>query len=128
MIVLAIGAVYMYRVIPMTACRWNTGSEIDLSFNILYSSLSIIMVLLFVHMPSIAGPKLAQDGNCYFETNSTETTCTVNITAIPPSVVGGQSLLILELLPSDYNLVSNQSLLSVFLDRIAAGVWANWMA
>ena len=57
--------------------------------------------------------------------NHTEIWCTVNVTDLPPPIVGEKSLLGLELVPTDYNFVSNWSQLLVFVERIGAGKYAS---
>ena len=59
---------------------------------------------------------------CDFEMNSTETTCTVTINALPSSMVGDESVLVLELVPARCNFVSNMNQLLVFVEHLRAGV------
>ena len=82
-------------------------------------NMGYMLMTLYAYVNVIVGYKLAQDHCCYFETNSTESTCTVNITAPPSSMV---EVLVLELMPTGCNFVSNQSQLSVFVEHFAAGV------
>ena len=56
---------------------------------------------------------------CNFEMNSTETTCNVTIN----SLVGNESVLVLELVPARCNYVSNMSQLVVFVEHIRAGLF-----
>ena len=100
------------------------------SLHIIAAKMHIIAVFdtllnysLRLRMPCIVGYKLAQDRCCNFETNSTETTCIMNVTALPSSVMGGESTLVFQLLPTDYNVVSSQSQMFVFVDHIVAGMW-----
>ena len=60
---------------------------------------------------------------CNFEMNSTETTCPVTINSLPSSMVGNESVLVLELVPARCNYVSNMSQLVVFVEHIRAGVF-----
>ena len=81
-------------------------------------------MLLSVPTNAIVGYKLGQDRCCFLETNNTEITCIVNITALPlPSMVGDQSVLVLELVPTDYSSVSIWNQLLVFVEHIGAGMW-----
>lgn len=69
------------------------------------------------------GYKLAKDPCCLSEVNDTEFTCTVNVTAMPSSMVGEERLLAFELESTDYNFVSNKRQMLVFVEHIVAGVW-----
>lgn len=68
------------------------------------------------------GYNLAQDP-CCFETNSSEITCTLDVNGLPPSMVAEESLLVLEMIPTNYYLVTTRSQLLVFVEYIGAGVW-----
>ena len=70
----------------------------------------------------IIGYKLAQSPCCYFEMNSTETTCNLNISDLPSSMMGNESVLVLELFNSSCNFVSNMNQLLVLVEHIHAGV------
>lgn len=80
----------------------------------------LIVIDFYIPTYFFVGYKLAQEPCCHFETNGTETTCTVNITALPFPTE--ESLLVLKLVPTSCNFVSNRSQLLVFVEHIVAGM------
>ena len=66
---------------------------------------------------------LAPSPCCYFEINSTETTCPVTINDLPSIMMGDESVLVLELqlVPARCNFVSNMSQLLVHVKRNGSG-------
>ena len=54
--------------------------------------------------------------------NDTEVTCTISVTGLPSFKAGEQSLLVVEMSPSNYNWVSNRNQLMVFVENIATGI------
>ena len=88
------------------------------------------LLTLFIPTRVILGHKLAQSPCCYFEMNDTEATCNLTVNAPPSSMVGDDSVFVLELVPARCNFVSNMSqlLCLVLVKRIAcAGEWVACM-